>query len=118
MSNDLQSFVPRWGWESGGTNKRKREKTGFFKALLDTSFTQWVTLRVAGVLYVVTLVFSGIFSFLGFGALWAGVGPIGFLIFIIGVPLSWILQALLWRLLFEAAIATIAIAKNTEALNK
>ncbi len=92
--------------------------TGFLKALLDTSFTEWVTLRVAGVLYTIALVASGLVSLFMFGALWAQVGGIGFVFFIIGVPASWILQVLLWRLGFEAAIATIAIAKNTEALKK
>jgi len=100
------------------TNAPTQQETGFLKALLDTSFTEWITLRVAGVLYAVALVLSGLGSLVIFGALWADLGAIGFVIFLIGVPLSWLLQVLLWRLGFEAAIATIAIAKNTEALKK
>jgi len=103
---------------SYNVNEHINKEPGFFKALLDTSFTEWVTLRVAGVLYAIALVISGIISLVIFGALWADVGAIGFLLFVIGVPLSWLLQVLLWRLGFEAAIATIAIAKNTEALKK
>jgi hypothetical protein len=103
---------------SYNVNEHINREAGFFKALFDTSFTEWVTLRVAGVLYVIALIASGLASLWLFGAAWGAVGPIGFLLFIIGVPLSWILQALLWRLVFEAAIATIAIAKNTEALKK
>ncbi len=99
-------------------NVNEHIKGGFFKALFDFQFTEWVTLRVAGVLYAVVVALTLVAAIVLFGALWFNAGAIGFVLFVIGVPIFWIVGVLLWRLVFEAAIATIAIAKNTEALKK
>jgi len=97
---------------------RPQQQSGFLKALVDTSFTEWVTLRVAGGLYAAGMVITGLISLAVFGSIWAETGGVGFIIFIIGVPIFWFLGVLLLRLAFEAAIATIAIARNTEGMNK
>ena len=91
---------------------------GFFAALFDLSFRNWVTLRIAGVLYVLTLVFAGLGILFMAATLALEIGGFGgFLTFIIGFPLAFFLVTLTLRLAFEGAVATVAIAKNTEALN-
>jgi len=91
---------------------------GFFSALIDTSFTEWVTLRVAGVVYGAGMILWAVICLVFFGLLWAYAGAWGLLSFIVGVPVFWFLGVLILRLSFEASIATIAIAKNTEVLKR
>lgn len=91
---------------------------GFFAALFDLSFRNWVTLRIAGVLYILTLVLAGLGILFMAATLALEIGGFGgFLTFIIGFPLVFFLVTLTLRLAFEGAVATVAIAKNTEALN-
>ncbi len=90
----------------------------FFAALFDLSFKNWVTLRIAGILYILVVILAGL-GILTYSiglAMLVG-GFFGFLIFIIGFPLIFFLTTLGLRLAFEGAVATVAIAKNTEALN-
>ena len=89
----------------------------FFAALFDLSFKNWVTLRIAGILYILTVVLFGLSILVYSIALAMLVGGfLGFLVFAVGFPLFLFLTTLALRLAFEGAVATVAIARNTEAL--
>ena len=95
------------------------QETGFLSALFDLSFRNWVTLRIAGILYLITLIFVGLGLLFTTAALALEIGGFaGFLTFIVGFPLAFFLTTLTLRLVFEGAVATVAIAKNTESLNR
>lgn len=88
-----------------------------FAALFDLSFTEWVTLRVAGFLYIVTIVIVmivGAVSFLGFLAGGPDTGVL--LLGLLGWPLGLFVAILLVRLTFEATIALVAVAQNTASM--
>ena len=92
------------------------EKT-FLQALFDFSFTQWVTLRIAGVLYLIAIILLTLFSVIGIITVIAS-GTEGALVvvFIAATAIVWFLAVLLIRLGIEASIATIAVAQNTASL--
>lgn len=90
----------------------KDDEKGFFGELFDFSFKTWVTLRVAGVLYAITLAIIILFALAVLFALFR-TGDILALLVALAVPLVTFLVILLVRLLFESAVATVAIAKNT-----
>jgi hypothetical protein len=91
----------------------------FFQALFDLKFTECVTLRVAGVLYLITVILVslvaviGLISFIATGPSFAMV-----LLFLLFTAAIWFLVVLLVRLGIEASIATIAVAQNTASLKK
>jgi len=88
----------------------------FFRALFDINFTSWITLRVAGILYIFSVISGGLVLFFIFG-IWARTaGDMGAIIVVILFPLSFFLLTLTLRLIFEAAVATVAIAKNTSRI--
>lgn len=87
----------------------------FWAALFDLKFQEWVTLRVAGVLYVIVLAILGIFAVVSFFGLLFD-GGVSILIALVGVPLGLFLAVLITRLSFEATIALVAIARNTESM--
>jgi hypothetical protein len=87
----------------------------FFAALMDNSFSTFITRRVATVLYsilvvliylvVLVSVVAGIISFINNG-------PIGLLVILAGV-LGGFVALILIRLGFESAVALVLIAENT-----
>jgi len=87
----------------------------FFAALMDNSFTTFITRRVATVLYsilivliylsVLVAVVAGIISFINNG-------PIGLLVIVAGVLIGFV-SLILIRLGFESAVALVLIAENT-----
>jgi len=87
----------------------------FFVTLIDSSFKNYVTRQVAGVLYLISLIFIG----LGVGAAFAAgvltltLGYPEGILFMIGGPLIGLLVVILTRLLFESSVALVAIAENT-----
>jgi len=95
------------------------EETTFFRALFDFKFTEWVTLRVAGVLYLITIILLSLFALIGIIAFIAS-GPEAalVLVYIVATAAMWFLLVLLVRLGIEASIATIAVAQNTASLRK
>jgi hypothetical protein len=103
-------------------NEPVRENTSqksFFHALFDLKFTEWVTLRVAGVLYVILIVVIALFTLIGIvSVLFGGPSPAIIFVSILGFGLLGFLLILLTRLAFEASIATIAVAQNTASLRK
>lgn len=101
--------------DSSGMTGAPVQQKGFFAALFDLKFEEWVTLRVAGVLYVIILVLLGLFGVVAFFSLLLD-GGISILFALVGVPLVLFIAVLLIRLSFEATVALIAVARNTESL--
>lgn len=96
----------------------KVEKS-FFQALFDLKFTEWVTLRVAGVLYLVSVAIVSLFALIGLVTFIAAGPSFAFvLVYILVTVIAWFLLVLLFRLGIEASIATIAVAQNTASLRK
>ncbi len=97
----------------------KSEPKTFLQALFDFKFTDWVTLRVAGVLYLITIILLSLFALIGVIAFIAS-GPEAALVvvYIVATAAMWFLLVLLVRLGIEASIATIAVAQNTASLRK
>jgi hypothetical protein len=95
------------------------EPKTFLQALFDFKFTDWVTLRVAGVLYLITIILLSLFALIGVIAFIAS-GPEAALVvvYIAATVITWFLLVLLARLAIEASIATIAVAQNTASLRK
>jgi hypothetical protein len=92
---------------------------GFFQALFDLKFTEWVTLRVAGVLYLITIILVSLLGLFALFSLFTGfLGPGEIFVGFILIAAGWFLFVLSSRLIFEAAIATIAVAQNTSSLRK
>jgi uncharacterized membrane protein len=91
----------------------------FFQALFDLKFTEWVTLRVAGVLYLITVILVSLVALIGLVS-FVATGP-SFAFVLLAMVLAaivWFLVVLLVRLGIEASIATIAVAQNTASLKK
>jgi len=87
----------------------------FLAALLDTKFQSWITLRVAGILYVIGIVAWAIIALvLAIGIGRAVGGPGGVVVFILAFPLLTFVAVLILRLIFESSIALVAIARNTD----
>lgn len=102
------------GYQPNGFKVQK----SFFQALFDLNFTEWVTLRVAGVLYLITVILVSLGALITFIALFVDPTPLATFLGLILIPAGWFLFVLSSRLIFEAAIATIAVAQNTASLRK
>ena len=89
--------------------------SSFFKSLLDLKFEHFVTRKIAGVFYAITLgaiatgtlaVFiQGLFQIFTNGSV---------SLMLIVSPLAGFIAVVLARLIFEASIALVAIAENTK----
>lgn len=91
----------------------------FFQALFDFKFTEWVTLRVAGALYLISIILVSLVGVLGLIAmLLDGTEFALVILYLLLGALVWLLTVLIVRLFFEASIATIAVAQNTASLRK
>lgn len=93
----------------------------FFKSLLDLKFQKYVTRQVASVLYavilgliaiavVIIMIGSLIQASQGYGVGTALAG-------LVGAPIGGLVSVILIRLVFEASIALVAIAENTQRGN-
>jgi hypothetical protein len=90
----------------------------FFQALFDFKFTEWVTLRVAGGLYLFSIILVSLVSVLVLIGLLLDGWVFAAILYLLLGPLAWLLVVLIVRLAFEASIATIAVAQNTASLRK
>jgi hypothetical protein len=100
-------------------SQEKGTKTPFFEALFDLKFQNWVTLRVAGMMYLVTVSILGVYLFIAALVFVSETGGfLSYLLLILGFPLGFFFVALTLRLAFEGAVATVAIARNTESLRR
>jgi len=95
-----------------------RKSTGFFKALFDFSFTEFVTSKIIKFLYGLTILFAGIIALLvviaGFSA-HAGVGILALLIF---APLLFLVSVIYGRVVLEIIIVIFRIAEHTADIAK
>lgn len=98
---------------SNGISVSKEQAKGFFGELFDFSFKTWVTLRVAGFLYGLTILGVVLTSLVLLIMSFATGEVLNILGGLILIPLATLLVILLVRLTFEGAIATVAIARNT-----
>lgn len=87
----------------------------FFVTLIDSSFKSYVTRQVAGVLYLISLIFIGLGVVAAFtaGVLALSQGSAIGILLVLGGPLIGLLLVILTRLLFESSVALVAIAENT-----
>lgn len=84
-------------------------------ALFDFSFKSWVSLRVAGLLYGLSLL-GIIAAVVGFIVTSLASEFIPVPVAVIGGPILGFIAILVTRLVFESSIAIIAVARNTEHL--
>jgi hypothetical protein len=87
----------------------------FFAALIDSSFTTFITRRVATVLYLILMVLIAIFALVVLVAglsLVSSDGLMGLLLAVSG-PLGGLVALILIRLGFESAVALVLVAENT-----
>ncbi|WP_454778048.1 DUF4282 domain-containing protein [Georgenia muralis] len=111
-----QSEVPSGlGSRDGRNSPASSHATGFFKALFDLSFNNFVTLSFAKLIYVIALVLIGIIwlvtVLLGFNE---GVGQ-GFLALIAGSIVG-LFYVVLVRVGLEFSVAMVRTAQNTSEL--
>jgi hypothetical protein len=89
--------------------------SSFFKSLLDLKFEHFVTRKIAGVFYAITLGVIAIGTLAVFiQGLWQGFiyGSVNLMVIV--SPLAGFIAVVLTRLVFEASIALVAIAENTK----
>jgi hypothetical protein len=94
-----------------------RKPKSFLASLFDFKFEEWVTLKVAGFLYAVVLIGVLISAVISVITL-LNQGGFSWLVALVGVPIGTLVVILVVRLVFESTVATIAVAKNTEGLNR
>jgi hypothetical protein len=117
--------------QAGGFGNTPQGRSSFFGALFDFKFTQFVTLRVIPVLYVLSLtvitlaaVVYFFIALLGGAAAFsdedagAGVGILLLLVAFVVVPLVWLIYVVISRVVYEFFISVIKIAENTDPANR
>lgn len=95
------------------------QKEGFFQALLDLSFTKFITSKIITVLYIVSIALSGLATlFLIIFAFRASAG-LGVFTLLIGGPIFFLLNVIYARIMLEIIMVIFRIALNTgEIVNK
>jgi len=92
-----------------------QEKKGFLGALFDFSFSEFITIKLIKILYILGIIFSTIVAIVfivsGFN-ISTGVG----IIFLILSPLIFLLYVILIRIWLEIIIVIFKIAENTKQL--
>ena len=92
-----------------------REKKGFLGALFDFSFSEFITVKLIKILYILGIIFSTIVAIIfivsGFN-ISTGVG----IIFLILSPIIFLLYVILIRIWLEIIIVVFKIAENTKQL--
>ncbi len=93
-------------------SKRQR----FFSDLFDLSFSKYITPRILGLLYILGIIFSGLYAltflFLGFSAIISGETLAGVLA-LISAPLVFLLYVIFIRVTLEPMIIGFRIEQNT-----
>ncbi len=92
-----------------------QEKKGFLGALFDFSFSEFITIKLIKILYILGIIFSTIVAIIfivsGFN-ISTGVG----IIFLILSPIIFLLYVILIRIWLEIIIVVFKIAENTKKL--
>jgi hypothetical protein len=117
--------VPSAGYRSVTDFAERLDDTRFFSSLFDFTFTNYVTRKLAGPVYVVGLVLIGLSTVLAIiYSLTVAIGTHSFLgafVFLFGVIITLvgtILSVLLLRVGIEVFVAIIEIAQNTRGRKK
>jgi hypothetical protein len=91
------------------------ENKGFFGGLFDLSFTEFVTIRVIKVIFVLTIIIAGLFAAaVLIGGFSGGVGR--GLFGLVLAPIAFLLNVLFARIWLEVIIVLFRIAENTGKL--
>ncbi|QUY40988.1 DUF4282 domain-containing protein [Acaryochloris marina] len=87
-------------------------RKGFFAKLFDLSFSEFIAIQIAGVLYGIGILFIGLAALL---ILFAGLrgGPLPAIGALILAPLVFMLNIIFFRITLEAFISSIRTAENT-----
>lgn len=90
-------------------------RRGFFAKLFDLSFSEFIAVQIAGVLYGIGIVFIGLICIAAiFAGLSQGIGPgVGALII---MPIAFLLYVIFFRIALESFIAAIRTAENTSRI--
>ena len=91
------------------------ETKGFFATLFDMSFSDFVTLKLIKVLYIIGIVFAGISTFMFLVGGFAG-GFLPGLISLVLSPVVFILMVLMCRIWLELILLGFRIAENTSKM--
>ena len=86
---------------------------GFFGSLFDFSFNSFVTSKIIGVLYVISVVLLALFSILWIVAAFNQSAVFGAVTLLILAPLFFLLSVIYIRVLLELAIVLFRILENT-----
>jgi uncharacterized membrane protein len=90
-------------------------RRGFFAKLFDLSFSEFIAVQIAGVLYGVGIVIIGLGCLAAiFAGLSRGVGP--GLVTLVIVPVLFLLYVIFFRIALESFIAAIRTAENTSRI--
>ena len=92
-----------------------QEKKGFLGALFDFSFSEFITIKLIQVLFIIGIIFSAIVALIfivsGFN-ISSGAG----ILFLILSPIIFVLYVILIRIWLEIIIVIFKIAENTKKL--
>ncbi len=96
---------------SGGFQPR-----GFFGSLFDFSFNSFVTSKIIGVLYIISVVLLALVSILWIVAAFNQSAVFGAVTLLILAPLFFLLSVIYIRVLLEVAIVLFRILENTSEI--
>lgn len=106
----------------GAPEAAGKKKDGFFGALFDFSFRNFITIDFVKILYIIYLVFAGLmwlggllFAFTGFSQ-GAGIGILMLLGWLIFGTLWALFQVVISRVMLEVLVSVVRIAQNTTEL--
>lgn len=90
-------------------------RKGFFAKLFDLSFSEFIAVQIAGVLYGIGILFIGLGALaILFGGL--SQGPLPAIGALIVAPLVFVLNIIFFRITLEAFISSIRTAENTSRI--
>ena len=99
-------------------SKRMLKKAGFLQVLFDFSFNEFVTSKITKFLYVLSILYAGLLSFLCIIVGFNVSKGFGIFVLIIGAPLIFLLTVIYSRVLLEMFIVILRIAHHTVEITK
>lgn len=97
----------------GGIGGSGMQTRGFFSSLFDISFRSFVTARIIGILYVISIALIVLTAIVYIVVAFTQSATLGALTLLIFAPLGSILSIIYVRVLLELAIVLFRIAENT-----
>lgn len=91
------------------------QPSSFFSSLFDFSFSTFVTTKIIKVLFVLGIIFAGLWSIMIFFSL-ASKGGASTILGLILIPLLFILGVIYFRVVLEIIIVIFRIAENTSEI--